>query len=75
MCEGRASFTVDHDGVEGACSGREVLPVGLLMRPRLNHGQSCEWVTSLSTNTDGGTANAEMIGGTRDSVEGRRHLI
>ena len=44
MCEGRASFAVDHNGVKGACSGREVLPVSLLMRPRLDHGRSCEWV-------------------------------
>ena len=45
MCEGRASIAVDHDGVEGACSGREVLPVGLLTRPRLDRSWSCEWVT------------------------------
>ena len=34
MCEGSASIAVDRDGVEGACGGREVLPVGLLTRPR-----------------------------------------
>ena len=44
MCEGRASFAVDHDGVEGACGGHEVLPVGLLMRPRSDRGRSCERV-------------------------------
>ena len=46
MCEGRALFAVDHDGVEGACGGREVLPVGLLTRPRLDCGRSCERVTA-----------------------------
>ena len=48
MCEGRASFVVNHDGVEGACGGREVLPIGLLTRPRLDHGQSCERVNGMS---------------------------
>ena len=44
MCEGSASIAVDRDGVEGACGGREVLPVGLLMRPRSDRGRSCERV-------------------------------
>ena len=44
MCEGRALFMVDCDEVEGACGGHEVLPIGLLMRPRSDCGQSCEWV-------------------------------
>ena len=39
---------VDCDGVEGACGGREVLPVGLLTRPRSDRGQSCERVTGPS---------------------------
>ena len=44
MCEGSALIVVNCDGVEGACGGCEVLPVGLLMRPRLDHGQSCKRV-------------------------------
>ena len=44
MGEGSASIAVDRDGVEGACGGREVLPVGLLTRPRLDRGRSCERV-------------------------------
>ena len=44
MCEGGALFTVDRDGVEGVCGGREVLPAGLLTRPRLDRGRSCERV-------------------------------
>ena len=48
MCEGRASIAVDRDGVEGACGGREVLLVGLLTRLRLDRGQSCEWVSTLT---------------------------
>ena len=44
MCKGSALITVDRDRVEGACSGREVLPVGLLTRPRLDRGRSCERV-------------------------------
>ena len=46
MCEGSASIAVNCDGVEGVCGGREVLPVGLLTRPRSNHGRSCERVTA-----------------------------
>ena len=45
MCEGSASFAVDRDGVEGACGGREVLPIGLLTRLRSDRGRSCERVT------------------------------
>ena len=30
--------------------------------------------SGLSTNADGSTANAEMVSGTRNGVEGRRHL-
>ena len=44
MCEGSASIAVDRDGVEGACGGREVLPVGLLTRPRSDRSRSCERV-------------------------------
>ena len=44
MCEGRVSIAVDRGGVEGACGGREVLLVGLLTRPRLDRGRSCEQV-------------------------------
>ena len=44
MCEGSALIVVDRDGVEGVCGGREVLPVSLLMRPRSDHGRSCERV-------------------------------
>ena len=47
MCEGNASIAVDHDRVEGACDECEVLPVGLLTRLRLDHGQSCERVISI----------------------------
>ena len=47
MCEGRVSLVVDHDGVEGACGGCEVLLIGLLTRPRSDCGWSCEWVTKL----------------------------
>ena len=47
MCKGSASIAVNHDGVEGACGGREVLPVSLLTRLRSDCGQSCEWVTVL----------------------------
>ena len=46
MCEGSALIAVDRDVVEGACGGREVLPVGLLTRPRSDRGRSCERVTS-----------------------------
>ena len=45
MCEGSALITVNHDGVEGACDEHEVLPVGLLTRPRSDRGRSCERVT------------------------------
>ena len=47
MGEGSASIVVDRNGVEGACSGREVLLVGLLTRPRSDRSQSCERVTGL----------------------------
>ena len=47
MCEGSASIAVNCDGVEGACDEREVLPVGLLTRPRSDRGRSCEWVNVL----------------------------
>ena len=47
MCEGSVSIAVNRDVVEGVCGGREVLPVGLLTRPRLDHGQSCERVTVM----------------------------
>ena len=30
---------------------------------------------SLSTDTDGGTTDAEMVGGSRNGTEGGRHLI
>ena len=46
MCKGRALITVDRDVVEGACGGPEVLPVGLLMRPRSDRSRSCERVTA-----------------------------
>ena len=46
MCEGSASIAVDCDVVEGACGGREVLPVGLLTRPRSDRGRSCERVNA-----------------------------
>ena len=29
----------------------------------------------LSMNTDGGAANAELIGSARDGTEGRRHFV
>ena len=47
MCEGSASIAVDRDGVEGACGGREVLPVGLLTRLRSDRGRSCERVSGF----------------------------
>ena len=47
MCKGSALITVDHNGVEGVCGGREVLLVGLLTRPRLDCGRSCKWVTRI----------------------------
>ena len=37
-------IVVDHNGVEGACGGREVLPISLLTRPGSDHGWSCERV-------------------------------
>ena len=46
MCKERASFTVDHDGVEEVCGGHEVPLIGLLTRPGLDHGWSCKQVTS-----------------------------
>ena len=46
MCEGSASIVVDRDRVEGACDEREVLPVGLLTRPRSDRGRSCERVSA-----------------------------
>ena len=62
MCERSASIAVDRDGVEGACGGHEVLPVGLLMRPRSDRGRSCERVTVL-------------VGSTGDGARRRRHCI
>ena len=47
MCEGRASFAVNHDGVEGACSEHEVLPIGSLTRLGSDHGWSCKWVSGM----------------------------
>ena len=47
MCKGSASIVVDRDGVEGACGGREVLPVGLLTRLRSDRGRSCERVNVM----------------------------
>ena len=47
VCEGSVSIAVNRNGVEGACSGREVLLIGLLMRPRSDHGRSCKQVTGL----------------------------
>ena len=46
MCKGSASIAVDRDVIEGACGGREVLPVGLLTRPRSDRGRSCERVNA-----------------------------
>ena len=46
MCEGRASFAVDRDGVEGACDEHEVLSISLLTRPRSDRGRSCKRVNS-----------------------------
>ena len=48
VCEGRASFAVNHNGVEGVCDEHEVLLISLLMRPGSDHGQSCEWVTGVA---------------------------
>ena len=48
MCKGSVSIVVDCDGVEGAYGGREVLSIGLLMRPRLDCGRSCEQVTRFT---------------------------
>ena len=45
MCERRASFAVNCNGVEGACDEHEVLLIGLLTRLGSNCGQSCEQVT------------------------------
>ena len=45
MCEGSALIAVDRDVVEGVCGGHEVLPVGLLTRPRSDRSWGCEWVT------------------------------
>ena len=47
MCEGSASIAVDCDRVEGACDECEVLPVGLLTRPRSDRGWSCKRVIGL----------------------------
>ena len=44
MCKGSVLIAVDRDVVEGACGGREVLPVGLLTRLRSDRSQSCERV-------------------------------
>ena len=49
MCEGRALFAVDRDGVEGVCGRREVLSISLLTRPRLDRGRSCERVNGHLT--------------------------
>ena len=38
---------VDCNRVEGVCGGREVLPIGLLMRLGLDCGQSCKQVSAL----------------------------
>ena len=70
MCKGRALIAVDHDGVEGACGGREVLPVSLLTRLRSDRGQSCKWIT---TDTNRRTANAELVLGVGDSTRRGRH--
>ena len=51
MCEGSASIVVDRDEVEGACGGREVLPVGLLTRPRSDRSRSCERVNTCVART------------------------
>ena len=53
MCEGSASIAVDCDGVEGACGGREVLSISLLMRPRSDCGRSCERVIGLAREETG----------------------
>ena len=45
MCKGSASIAVDCDGVEGVCGGCEVPSIGLLMRPRSDHGRSCKQVS------------------------------
>ena len=45
MCKGSALIAVDCNGVEGACGGREVLSIGLLMRLRSDRGQSCKQVS------------------------------
>ena len=47
MCEGSASIAVNRNRVEGACGGREVLPIGLLTRPRSDRGRSCERVSGM----------------------------
>ena len=44
MCEGRVSIAVDRNGVEGACSGHEVLLISLLTRLGSDHGRSCKQV-------------------------------
>ena len=44
VCKGRVSFVDNHNGVEEACSGHEVLPINLLTRPGSDCGWSCKWV-------------------------------
>ena len=69
MCEGSASIAVDRDGVEGACGGREVLPVGLLTRPRSDRSRSCERVTgSLRTSHPGQQGKVASIGGVGTTI-------
>ena len=48
MCKGRASITVNHDGVEGACNEHEVLLIGLLTRLRSDRGRSCKRVNMMA---------------------------
>ena len=50
MCKRSASIVVNCNGVEGVCSGCEVLLVSLLMRLRLDCGRSCKRVTGFLQN-------------------------
>ena len=73
MCEGSVSIAVDRDGVEGACGGCEVLPVGLLTRLRSDRSWSCERVTGLTVDTDCGSASAKLVLGAGNGTRRGRH--
>ena len=63
---------------QNTCNNKEqgtYLVLLLVVHERSNGSASVGMITGLTTNTDGGTANAKMINSTGNSARGRGHCI